>query len=123
MKLILIFRALQKKIQADENGRSYILFRIDIYFSEYLLVVKIDEKGHTDSDLIFEEKRQEALEKELGCKFIRINTSKEGYDADYEASRIQTFISKFKDRQLKKLNKKLKELEDKIEKLTGQITQ
>ena len=49
--------------------------------------------------------------------------SKEGYDADYEASRIQTFISKFKDRQLKKLNKKLKELEEKIEKLTGQTTQ
>ena len=62
-------------------------------------------KGHTDRDFIFEEKRQEALEKKIGCKFIRINTSKEGYDADYEASRIKTFISKFKDRQLKKLNK------------------
>ena len=24
---------------------------------------------------------------------VRINTSKENYDADYEASRIQTFIS------------------------------
>ena len=30
---------------------------------------------------------------------------------------------KFKDRQLKKLNKKLKELEDKLEKLTGQTTE
>ena len=49
--------------------------------------------------------------------------SKKGYDADYEASRIQTFISKFKDRQLKKLNKKLKKLEDKTETLTGQTTQ
>ena len=49
--------------------------------------------------------------------------SKEGYDADYDTSRIQTFISKFKDRQLKKLNKKLKELEEKIEKLTDQTTQ
>ena len=38
-------------------------------------------------------------------------------------SRIQTFISKFKDRQLKKLNKKSKELDDKMEKLTGQTTQ
>ena len=35
----------------------------------------------------------------------------------------ETFISKFRDRQLKKLNKKLKDLEGKIEKLTGQITQ
>ena len=64
-----------------------------------------------------------STKKKLGCRFIRINTSKEGYDADYEAGRIQTFISKFKDRQLKKLNKKLKELEGKMEKLTGQITQ
>ena len=49
--------------------------------------------------------------------------SEEGYDADYEASRIQTFISKFKDRQIKKLNKKLKELENKIEKFSCQTTQ
>ena len=42
---------------------------------------------------------------------------------DYDVSRIQAFISKFKDRQWKKLNKKWKELEDKIEKFAGQITQ
>ena len=36
---------------------------------------------------------------------------------------MQTFISKFKERQLKKLNKKLKELEYKIKKLTCQTTQ
>ena len=74
------------------------------------------KKKHINRDLIFEEKRQKALEKKLGCKFIRINTSKR-YDEDYEIGRIQTFISKFKDRQLKKLNKNLKELEHKIEKL------
>ena len=53
------------------------------------------------------------------CKFIKINTIKEDYNADYEASRIQTFISKFRDRQLKKLYKKLKELGDKIKELTS----
>ena len=79
-----------------------MLFRIDVYFTEYLLALEIDEKGHTDGVLIFEEKRQEALEK----KIIRINTSKEGYDVDYEASRIQISISRFKERQLKRLNKK-----------------
>ena len=36
---------------------------------------------------------------------MRINTIKEGYDADYEASRIRTFISRFKDIQSKNLNK------------------
>ena len=44
--------------------------------------VEINEKDHIDRDLIFKEKRQEALEKKLGSKFIRINTSKENYDAD-----------------------------------------
>ena len=82
--------------------------------------MKVDEKGHINRDLTFERKRQEALEKKLGCKFIRINTSKEGYNADYEASRVQTFISNFKSRELKKIekesNKKIKELEDKIKK-------
>ena len=40
-----------------------------------------------------EEKRQKALEKKLNCEFIKINTSRENYDAEYEAGRIQTFIS------------------------------
>ena len=89
----------RKKIQTDENGSEYILFRIDIYLTKYFLAIEIDEKGHTDRDLIFEEKRQKALEKKLNCEFIRINTSRENYDADYEASKIQTFISKFKDKE------------------------
>ena len=89
----------KKKIQVDNNDQEYILFRIDIYFTEYFLAVEIDEKGHTGRDLIFEEKRQETLEKKLNCEFIRINASTENYDADHEASRIQVFISKFKDKE------------------------
>ena len=109
----------KEKIQPDKNDFKYILFRIDIYFTEYFLAIEIDEKGHTDRDLIFEEKRQKALEKKLNCKFIKINTSKENYDADYEASRIQTFISKFKD---KENESKIKALEDEIKKLKFQLT-
>ena len=90
----------EKKIQVDKNGCKYILFRIDIYFSECFLAVEIDEKGHTDRDLIFEEKRQEALEKILGCKFIRINTSnaESGYDLDCEVNGIEAFIDEFWDK-------------------------
>ena len=111
MKLILIFMSIIKKKQVDSNDQEYILFRINIYFTQYFLTVEIDEKGHTDRELIFEEKRQKALEKKLNSEFIRINTSREDYDADYEASRIQTFISKFKD----------KEKEIEIKKLQGEI--
>ena len=46
-----------KKIQAHQNGCKYILFRIDVYFTEYLLVVEIHGKVHTDRDLTFEENR------------------------------------------------------------------
>ena len=70
----------------------------------------------------FEEEKREALENKLGCKFIRINTSKKVYDADHDASRIQIFINKFRDRKLQKLNKKIKELEDKIKELKLQLT-
>ena len=33
--------------------------------------------------------RKKAIGKKLGCKFVRINTSKKGYNADNEASRVQ----------------------------------
>ena len=52
MKLIFIFMNIMKK--KNLNGRKYILFRIDLYFYEFLLAAEIDEKGHTDRDLTFE---------------------------------------------------------------------
>ena len=58
------------------------------------------KKKHASWDLIFEEKRQEVLEKRLNCEFIKINRSKR-YDRDYGIGRAETFISKFKDKQLK----------------------
>ena len=54
MKLILILVNIMKKIQVDNNGKKYILFRIDVYFTKYCLAVEIDEKVHTDRDLVFE---------------------------------------------------------------------
>ena len=108
--------------------------------NKFLLAVEIDEKGHTDRDFIFENKKQEALEKKLGCKFIRISTSnaKNGHDLDYEVGNIEAFIDEFKNKKnlkdkkkkkknqtkkIKELEAKLKELEDKNKNLTtDQIT-
>ena len=87
------------------------------------LAVEIDEKGHTDRDIIFEEKRQVALEKKLGCKFIRINTSnaKNGYDLGYEVANVQAFIYEFKSKKIKKLEKQLKKEKEMREKLEKQL--
>ena len=48
------------------------MFRIDIYFTKYCLAVEIDEKGHTDRDLEFEKKRQEALEENLTVYLLEL---------------------------------------------------
>ena len=106
----------------DKNGCEYILFRIDVFFNKFLLAVETDEKRHTDSDLIFEEKIQEALERKLGCKYIRINTSnaKNGYDLDYEVGNIEAFLDEFKNKK-KELEEKTKELEDKNKKVNNQL--
>ena len=89
-----------KKIPVDKNGCKRILLRIDIYFSECFLAEQIHEKGHTDRNIIFEEKRQEALVKKLSCKFIRINTSnaKNCYELDYEVGNVRAFIDEFKNK-------------------------
>ena len=57
-------------IKSDKNGLDYMLFKIDFYFIEQKRAVEIDEKAHLDRDLIFEEKRQEALAKKPNCEFI-----------------------------------------------------
>ena len=95
----------KKRIQADNNGQQYMLFR-------FIYICCLN--GHTDRDLEFEKKRQETLEKKLNHTFNKINTSKENFDVDYEVSRIQTFTSQFKDN-------KNKELEDEIKKLKLQL--
>ena len=104
-------------MKVDENGCKYMLFRIDIYSSKCFLAVEIDEKGHTNRDIIFEEKRQKAFKK-IGCKFIRINTinAKNGYDLDYEVGNVQAFIDEFKNQKIKKLEEKIKEKEEKSNK-------
>ena len=52
-----IYENYEERIRVDENGRNYILFRIDVHFIKDNLAVEIDEKGHDDRDLIFEKKR------------------------------------------------------------------
>ena len=53
------------------------------------------------TETLFLKKKDKNVRKKLNCQFIRINTSRENYVADYEASKIQTFISEFKDKEKK----------------------
>ena len=53
---------------------------------------RIDKKS-VDKDLIFEVKRQKALEEKLNCKSFKINKSN---DFNYELGNIHSFIDEFK---------------------------
>ena len=35
----------KEEMQVDKTGQEYILFRIDVYFTKYLVTVEIDEKN------------------------------------------------------------------------------
>ena len=79
------------------------------------------KKDALTETLLLRKKRQKALEKKLGCKFIRINTSnaKNSYDLDYEVGNVQAFIDEFKNKKIKKTRKiliKEKEMREKLEK-------
>ena len=75
-----------------------MLYIINVYFSEFNLAVEVDEKGHTDRDLIFEKRDKKH---KFDSKFIMINTSKENHDADCEIGRIKIFIREFKNKKLR----------------------
>ena len=55
-------------------------YETDIHFHDYKLAAEIDEKDHQDRDISREIERQKVLEKELSCKFIRINADKENFN-------------------------------------------
>ena len=110
---------MKKNYKLIKKGVNIYSLELIFILVSVFLAVEIDEKGHADRDIIFEEKRQKALVKKLGCKFVRINTSnaKNGYDLDYEVGNVQAFIDEFKNKKIKKLEKQLiKEMRKKLEK-------
>ena len=55
-------------------------YRIDLYFHDYKLTIKVDENGHSDRNIDYEIKRKKAIEQELGCTFIKIDPHTEEFD-------------------------------------------
>ena len=105
MKLILIFIRIIKKKQtlAKMDTNAYYLelmfILLNIFWSQKLI-----NKSMKAENFFLKKKRSEPLEKKIGCKFIRINTSnaKRGYDTGYEVSKIQMIIIEFWDKKKKK---------------------
>ena len=77
-------------------------YEIDAYFSKQKIAIEIDELGHQNRDFECEIERQNALEKELNCKFIGINPAKENFNVFGEIGRIHVFVSESNEKSLLK---------------------
>ena len=78
-----------------------------MYFSEHKLTIEFNEKGHTDRDEKKENEREEKIQKELGCKFIRINPDAEHY-IFVEIDKINGYIAQSNKAEIKEIEEKLK---------------
>ena len=91
---------------------SVLGYRINLYFYGYKLAIEVDEKGHKDRNVDHEIKRQKAIEKELGCEFIRIDPDEEDFNIFEAINEIHRHTKK----STKKLTKKslIEELSNKL---------
>ena len=87
-----------KKMSANTYYLELMSISLNIFQPQKLI-----NKTTKVNNLFLKKNLQETLEKKLGFKFIRINTSnaKKGQDTHYEVSKIQTFISKFAEKKKK----------------------
>ena len=85
-----------------QTQHSVLGYRIDLYFYVYKRAIEVDEKSHKDRNINHEIQRQKALEKELGCKFIRIHPHEE----DFNIFKAINEIHRHNKKSTKKLTKK-----------------
>ena len=67
--------AMKKAFEGENMQTQYSVsgYRNYLYFYNYKFAVEVGESSHRDKHFENEIQRQKAIEKELGCEFIRIN--------------------------------------------------
>ena len=59
-------------MQVDTYEHEYILFRIDVYFNDYLLAVEIDEKNMLTETLFLKRKEKKYQKKNLVVELLEL---------------------------------------------------
>ena len=101
-------------IEGEDMQTQYTVigYRIDLYFHKYKLAIEVDELGHNDGNITYEIQRQQALERELNCVFIRINPDAVDFNIFKEINKIHRHIKKSSEESLiDKISKRMLELE------------
>ena len=87
---------------------SFLGYKIDLYFCDYKLAIEVYEKDHKHRDIHYEIERQKAIEKELDCKFVRVNPYKENLNIFKAIKKIHRNIKKSsKELKNRRINQKI----------------
>ena len=109
-----IINSIKDAFEAEDMQTQYTVigYRIDLYFHKYNLAIEVDELGHNDRNITYEIQRQQALERELNCVFIRINPDAVDFNIFKEINKIHRHIKRsFRESLIDKISKRMLELE------------
>lgn len=88
-------------------------YTIDLYISDYKLVIECDEFDHVDGDQKYEQERQTYIENKLKCKFIIFNPDAE----DFTIHRlIKVIMKEIMQQKQDKMQRAMKQKQDDLEK-------
>ena len=73
---------------------SVLGYKINLSFHKHKLAIEVDELGHANRNLSNQIGRQQALEKEFVCVFIRINLDEKNFNIFKETNEIHRQIKK-----------------------------
>ena len=109
-----VLKSIKDAFEGEDMQTQYsaLGYRIDLYFHKHKLAMDVDELEHADKNLGNEFERQKALEKELDCVFIRINSDEKNLNIFKEIKKIHRHIKKSTKKSLvDDLSRRLLELE------------
>ena len=89
-----VINSIKDAFEGENMQTQYTVlgYRIDLYFHKYKLAIEVDELGHNDRNIDYEIQRQQALERELNCVFIRINPDAVDFNIFKEINKIHRHI-------------------------------
>ena len=109
-----VINSIKDAFEVENMQTQYTVldYRTDLYFHKYKLAIKVDELGHNDRNIDYEIQRQQALERQLNCVFIRINPDAVDFKIFREINKINRHIKKSSNKSLiDKISTRLLELE------------
>ena len=94
-----VLEGIMRMFKNEDIETQYVIeeYRVDLYFKRYKLAIEFEENSSKQVDSDKEKRRQELIEKNIVCKFIRFNPDQSGFNIIDLLSQIYEFIMKEKE--------------------------